>query len=353
MRPQVLHSIFGIPTRRGPDGKRYATDVPAEGQYRLTPQQFPYMLPAGTQQLVFWTGPTVRSFSPGAITARIGQLLDEAHGAGVHGAAGDFVWYENPKMSVHDDRVYHVQAFWRPPNALRGVGACSTRSLAAPGGGDDWARDSQQVGAGEGGAHTCQPPVMAGGGGAYANAGPEHRCSAHDCGFPVAAGESPSPAHAAAREPLVRPSSPSGASAASGDQSSEYNLVELLGGSWTSGAMLPLALNSGLYPAPRPHLLPPAIPAQHSQALHGHGPTLAGANGCGSSLAAAVGYAAGSHSSSETGCPTCGNVGMGDPFAAGLRQLTEMGFDAAEARAALVRAGCNVHSAANILISGQ
>jgi len=64
MRPQVLHSIFGIPTRRGPDGKRYATDVPAEGQYRLTPQQFPYMLPAGTQQLVFWTGPTVRSFSP-------------------------------------------------------------------------------------------------------------------------------------------------------------------------------------------------------------------------------------------------------------------------------------------------
>ena len=27
---------------------------------------------------------------------------------------GEFVWYPNPKMSVPDPNMYHVQVFWKP-----------------------------------------------------------------------------------------------------------------------------------------------------------------------------------------------------------------------------------------------
>jgi hypothetical protein len=441
----------------------------------------------------------------------------------VHGAGGDFVWYENPKMSVHDERVYHVQAFWRPPSAARSGNASPARPLAAPGGVEQPTRDTQRAMGATGNAQWgmatgggtlpvggvpwamtagggalpiggAQRAMAAGGGsgalpsgcaqrgipglgGARVYAAPVHGCGAHSCGYPAAprgglraqthsAPElgrcssssalcSPSPSwhgcgfpaapggafeapdHSA---PPLRscsakyaPSSASFSSSelgrrsacsnglpdvlpASTEQSSEYDLVRLLGGSRVGGAAMSPAPNGAMHPAPRPPPPPPPPPppglallaphsqSQRSQSWHGAVPAggygrgachaaagvcvghaaaggcagLAEAGGCAGCAAAGgcaglaqaggcaaaggcaglaqaggcAGCAAGNHSS-EAGRPTDGTVGQGEAFAAKLRQLTEMGFDAAEARVALLRAGCNVHSAANNLISGQ
>ena len=112
---QVMHQVFSSPTQRRADGRRCVIEAPPPGRFALRPQPFPYLLPVGTQHLVLWSSSPRAATSADAITAAIADALDAEHGGGRSGGGGDFVWYENPKKSVVDARLHHVQVFWRPP----------------------------------------------------------------------------------------------------------------------------------------------------------------------------------------------------------------------------------------------
>ena len=100
----VCHQIFGTPSSRGPDGRRTAVRPAASEQPRLVPQPFPYDLSAGVHHMVLWCPAPRQHWSDDALTAAIAVAVEERWGG------GDFVWYENPKMSVPDPHLYHVQA---------------------------------------------------------------------------------------------------------------------------------------------------------------------------------------------------------------------------------------------------
>ena len=110
-----MHQVFSSPTQRRADGRRCVVEAPPPGRFALRPQPFPYLLPVGTQHLVLWSSSPRAATSADAITAAIADALDAEHGGGRSGGGGDFVWYENPKKSVVDARLHHVQVFWRPP----------------------------------------------------------------------------------------------------------------------------------------------------------------------------------------------------------------------------------------------
>ncbi len=116
----ILESIFGIVLSVGVDGKLVADagSVSAVNESRrvFLPNQFPYVVPAGTRHWVMWypVGPRFEALGPArlmqpvdaAITANIEQDLREQ----LTHDRFDFVWYVNPKMTVHD--IFHVQVFW-------------------------------------------------------------------------------------------------------------------------------------------------------------------------------------------------------------------------------------------------
>ena len=97
----VFSQIFGTATRRDASGRRTA-ERPAHGCMVFAPQPFPYAVPEGVQHYVLWCAAPRREVSDRDITERISREV-EAHGG------GDFVWYENPKMSVEHEALYHVQ----------------------------------------------------------------------------------------------------------------------------------------------------------------------------------------------------------------------------------------------------
>ena len=66
---------------------------------------FPYDVPAGTNHWVFWMASPEVEWPEERITAAIAAAVDERGG-------GQFVWYTNPKMSIGDPRLHHVQVFW-------------------------------------------------------------------------------------------------------------------------------------------------------------------------------------------------------------------------------------------------
>jgi len=101
----VAH-IFGSLTKRGPSGKRTA-ERPAAGATVFAPNPFPYDVPAGTEHWVFWMASPEAEWPEERITAAISAEIDERGG-------GQFAWYPNPKMSIGDPELHHVQCFWRP-----------------------------------------------------------------------------------------------------------------------------------------------------------------------------------------------------------------------------------------------
>ena len=118
----VCQSVFGCKVTRRPDGRKVA-ERPAAGSLKLVPQPWPYDLPVGTQHMVLWCvgAPAAWRENEDAITAALTRELDARAGG------GDFVWYENPKMSVEDDGLYHVQVFWKEPSTA----AAATEAVEA------------------------------------------------------------------------------------------------------------------------------------------------------------------------------------------------------------------------------
>ena len=94
---------------RGSDGKRSAARPP-EGSTLFARNPFPYDVPAGTEHWVFWMASPESEWPEARITAGIAAAVDEKGG-------GQFVWYPNPKMSIGDPRLHHVQVFFKPDAA--------------------------------------------------------------------------------------------------------------------------------------------------------------------------------------------------------------------------------------------
>ena len=102
----VFHHVFKSPTTRGSGGRRSATR-PAEGSTAFTPNPFPYQVPKGTVHYVFWMASPEAEWPEERITSAIASAVAARGG-------GSFVWYPNPKMSIPDPVLYHVQVFWLP-----------------------------------------------------------------------------------------------------------------------------------------------------------------------------------------------------------------------------------------------
>ena len=107
----VFHHVFGAQTCRGSDGKRTATR-PAAGSIVFAHNPFPYCVPQGTEHWVFWMASPEAGWPEDRIMSAIAEAVDERGG-------GEFVWYPNPKMSVPDATLFHVQVFWRPDHPER------------------------------------------------------------------------------------------------------------------------------------------------------------------------------------------------------------------------------------------
>jgi len=104
----VFHHVFNAPTSRNASGKRAATERPPAGVTCFKPNPYPYEVPSGTEHWVFWMASPESEWRPDSrINDAIAQAVDALGG-------GEFVWYPNPKMSVPDPQLYHVQVFWRP-----------------------------------------------------------------------------------------------------------------------------------------------------------------------------------------------------------------------------------------------
>ena len=112
----VYHHVFGMAAARSADGRRVSAR-PEVRRLVLATQPFPYELPSGTRHAVLWMhSPAAESASRAGwmddhLTAAIGAALARYGG-------GDFGWYDNPKPSVVEPTLSHVQVFWRPFDAV-------------------------------------------------------------------------------------------------------------------------------------------------------------------------------------------------------------------------------------------
>ena len=100
-RDFVLHDLFGCETRRNEKGLMQVDETSLKGvgkKRKLYPNMFPYNLPSGTIHYVMWY--TWIRPEDSEITSDIANAL---------GKDTDFIWYENPKMSIPE--IFHVQVF--------------------------------------------------------------------------------------------------------------------------------------------------------------------------------------------------------------------------------------------------
>lgn len=120
----VFHRIFDSEAMRC-EGLRTAVR-PRPGLVRLVSQPFPYTLPAATQHLVLWCSSPEAEMTDDGITAAIAREVDKLGG-------GEFVWYKNPKPSIVDHRMSHVQVFWRSPAQREPVNEALPQKTWLPG----------------------------------------------------------------------------------------------------------------------------------------------------------------------------------------------------------------------------
>eukprot|EP00727_Mastigamoeba_balamuthi_P006700 m51a1_g2650 hypothetical protein (176) ;mRNA; r:622415-622942 len=112
----ALQTVFGIAPDTAPDGRLYvASRESLPALRRFDRNMFPYCVPAGTRHWTLWYTRRPDSGADGgggeealsrAVTRDIAEELALRFGEG----ACEFVWYENPKMTIPD--LYHVQVFW-------------------------------------------------------------------------------------------------------------------------------------------------------------------------------------------------------------------------------------------------
>ena len=96
----VFHQIFGCQTTREKGKRTAARPPPGTTVFAWNP--FPYQVADGTMHWVLWMASPVGEWPDDKITSEIAKEVDERGG-------GEFIWYANPKMSLGDPRLHHVQ----------------------------------------------------------------------------------------------------------------------------------------------------------------------------------------------------------------------------------------------------
>lgn len=104
----ILDQVFMCPTmKRDGDCKLVARPGSSATRRQFERQRFPYALPEGTRHYVMWYMNTQGTPTEHEVSSHI--QIDIRNRIG-H-SRFEFVWYENPKMTIQD--IYHVQVFWR------------------------------------------------------------------------------------------------------------------------------------------------------------------------------------------------------------------------------------------------
>lgn len=103
---QILIRYFKFPSRINRKSNKMEIKISLENirDKIFLENEYPYNLPDGTNHYVMWY--TYNDISDIEITS---DILDSLKNILKHNNF-EFVWYENPKMSVPE--VYHVQVFW-------------------------------------------------------------------------------------------------------------------------------------------------------------------------------------------------------------------------------------------------
>ena len=132
MTDYVLDLVFNFPTRMTGDGKlqSYAPTAGSgkrEKKKIFRPNEFPYSLSPGSHHSIMWY-----SYGPP------NDLTEEDINADIYAALAsevlnhesfEFVWYENPKMTVPG--IYHVQVFWHEVEAPCGAGQMTSQQTSS------------------------------------------------------------------------------------------------------------------------------------------------------------------------------------------------------------------------------
>ena len=121
MSDYVYDLIFNFPTKMEPDGKLSAAAPPPgrggggggsggvagwEKKKVFAPNEFPYALSEGSHHHIMWYSyAPPHDLTEHDVNADITAAL-----SGVVRGGFEFVWYENPKMTIPG--IYHVQVFW-------------------------------------------------------------------------------------------------------------------------------------------------------------------------------------------------------------------------------------------------
>ena len=106
----ILNEVFGADVVETSEGKLAVTDRDnIISEPVLRPNQFPYNVPNGTKHYILWHASSSDPWKEckSRTTEVILQLLQKRLSHGNF----EFVWYENPKMTVPG--LFHVQVFWR------------------------------------------------------------------------------------------------------------------------------------------------------------------------------------------------------------------------------------------------
>ena len=103
---QILIRYFKFPSRINRKNNKMESKISLQSvrEKFFLENEYPYNLPEGTNHYVMWY--TYDNISDIEITS---DILDSLKNILKHDNF-EFVWYENPKMSVPE--VYHVQVFW-------------------------------------------------------------------------------------------------------------------------------------------------------------------------------------------------------------------------------------------------
>jgi hypothetical protein len=105
----IYDSVFGFETNMTTSGK-FAARVPDEEEDRhkngvLVPNNYPYQLDEGSHYVMWYSHGCPQEGDP--------KINDDIYHSLMSLLGHDkfeFVWYENPKMTVPE--IYHVQVFW-------------------------------------------------------------------------------------------------------------------------------------------------------------------------------------------------------------------------------------------------
>lgn len=104
MNDYILDTIFNLPKKFNSKGKLLVDTKNIKPEFKLVKNKFPYDLPIQTEHYILWFNTEVNYLTD----IEIKQIID-IEIKKYFKKKKEFVWYENPKMSI--PQLYHIQVF--------------------------------------------------------------------------------------------------------------------------------------------------------------------------------------------------------------------------------------------------